>query len=62
MDQTKDDGGLSMTRLLALALVGFFALSVASTAAVASCGANHCKAGDTKCENKHKGKSTQRGA
>ena len=51
-----------MTRFLALALVGLFALSVVSTAAVASCGANHCKAGDTKCENKHKGKSTQRGA
>lgn len=46
-----------MTRFLALALVGLFALSVASAAAVASCGANHCKAGDKECEKRHKGKS-----
>jgi hypothetical protein len=51
-----------MTRLLALTLVSLFSLSVVSTVAMASCGAKHCKAGDTKCENSHKGNSTQRGA
>ncbi len=46
-----------MTRIIALALVGLFALSVASVSAVASCGANHCKGGDKECDKRHKSKS-----
>ena len=47
-----------MKSLLALAFVGLFAFSVASTAAVAACGAKHCKAGDIECEKKKKDKTT----
>ena len=47
-----------MNSLLAMALVGLFSVSVASTAAVAGCGLKHCEAGDTKCEKKKKDKTT----
>ena len=47
-----------MKSLLALALVSLFAFSVASTVAVAACGAKHCVAGDTECEKKKKDKTT----
>jgi hypothetical protein len=47
-----------MKSLLAMALVGLFVISVASTAAFAGCGLKHCKAGDTECEKKQKDKTT----
>ena len=47
-----------MKSLLGLALVSLFAFSVASTVAVAACGAKHCVAGDTECEKKKKDKTT----